>query len=85
MVALLLIVQLVSRFQGIKKKYLPAEPVLLPPPTDLHCPLLFRFLSTYQEASDLYGLIHSRFITSPKGKLVKIVGARRGGVGCLQN
>ncbi|EGR31788.1 hypothetical protein IMG5_102270 [Ichthyophthirius multifiliis] len=26
-----------------------------------------RFLEIYQEATDLYGLIHSRFITSPKG------------------
>ena len=28
-----------------------------------------RFLEIYQEATDVYGLIHSRFITSPKGKL----------------
>lgn len=26
-----------------------------------------RFLEVYQEATDVYGLIHSRFITSPKG------------------
>lgn len=26
-----------------------------------------RFLEIYQEATDLYGLIHARFILSPKG------------------
>ena len=26
-----------------------------------------RFLDIYQEAMDLYGLIHARFIVSPKG------------------
>lgn len=26
-----------------------------------------RFLEIYQEATDVYGIIHSRFITSPKG------------------
>ena len=28
---------------------------------------LSRFLDVYQEAMDLYGMIHSRFIQSPKG------------------
>lgn len=28
---------------------------------------LNRFLEVYQEATDVYGLIHARFITSPKG------------------
>ena len=28
---------------------------------------LIRFLEIYQEATDLYGLIHARFILSPKG------------------
>lgn len=27
-----------------------------------------RFIEIYQEATDVYGLIHARFITSPKGK-----------------
>ena len=29
-----------------------------------------RFLDIYQEAMDLYGLIHARFIVSPKGLAV---------------
>ena len=29
--------------------------------------LKFRFLGIYEQAMDLYGLIHSRFIISPKG------------------
>lgn len=28
---------------------------------------IHRFLEIYQEATDLYGLIHARFILSPKG------------------
>ena len=32
-----------------------------------------RFLEIYQEATDVYGLIHSRFITSPKGKLILFI------------
>jgi len=29
--------------------------------------ILIRFLDVYQEAMDLYGLVHNRFIQSPKG------------------
>jgi len=29
-----------------------------------------KFLEIYQEATDLYGLIHTRFILSPKGLAV---------------
>ena len=29
--------------------------------------LFYRFLEVYQSAMDLYGLIHSRFVLSPKG------------------
>jgi len=28
---------------------------------------MLRFLEIYQEAADLYGLIHARFILTPKG------------------
>lgn len=41
--------------------------ILSPEPPDEQDMEDEKFLSTYQEASDLYGLIHSRFITSPKG------------------
>lgn len=30
-----------------------------------------RFLEIYQEATDVYGLIHARYITSPKGNFYK--------------
>jgi len=33
--------------------------------------LFFRFLELYQEAADLYGLIHTRFILTPKGRKLK--------------
>ena len=32
---------------------------------------LLRFLEIYQEAADLYGLIHARFILTPKGFFYK--------------
>lgn len=44
--------------------------ILSPEPPDEQIIEDEQFLATYQEASDLYGLIHARYITTPKGLAV---------------